>query len=271
MIAGPVGLAPPLRQQWLLARDGGKEDSMRSNRPRSIGTLASGALATLLFLFSPTSSRAQEELQHWPGQSNIRFSLGEFAPDGSSSYWEDKEIDFTGSTDELADITLDIDYIYYWTERFGALVSMGGWQGKQTQSYRDFVDLSGRDISHLTTVEGVWLDFGLVFHLFDRRRAIMPYVGAGGSVVFWELSEEGEFIDFDRSPPEVFNDAFFADGDAFGWFFLVGLEVPVSDSVALFAEGRWRRAEDELGSDFAGFGTLDLSGRSITGGVSFVF
>lgn len=208
---------------------------------------------------------------HWPGQSTVRVSLGEFTPDGSSSYWLDKEIDFTGSTDEFADITLGFDYIYFWTERFGALVSVGGWQGQQTQAYRDFVDISGRDISHLTTIESVWLDVGLTFHLFDRRRAIMPYVGAGGSVVFWELTEEGEFIDFDLPSPEVFNDVFSADGDAFGWFFLVGLEIPVSDYVSLFAEGRWRSAEDELGGDFAGFGTLDLSGHSITGGVSFVF
>ncbi len=244
---------------------------MRSDRPHSIGGIALGALATLLFLFAPATGRAQEERLHWSGQSSIRFSIGQFSPDGSSSYWQEKEIDFTGSTEELDDITLSVDYLYFWTEQFGALVSMGGWQGKQTQSYRDFVDLSGRDISHLTTVEAVWLDLGIVFHLFDSRRAIMPYFGAGGSVVVWELAEEGEFIDFGLSPPEVFNDAFVADGDAFGWFFLVGLEIPVSDSVSLFAEGRWRSAEDELDGDFAGFGTLDLSGRSITGGVSLVF
>ncbi len=244
---------------------------MRFDRPLSRWIAPCGLFILITPLFAADAARAQERYAHWPGQSVVRLSLGSFAPDGNSTYWLEKELDFTGSTDELDDLTLAADYIYFWSERFGALVSLGGWQGQQTQSYRDFVDLSGREVAHLTTVDELWLDLGVVFHLFDRRRLLMPYAGAGASIVFWELTEEGEFIDFDRSPPPIFNDLFFADGDAFGYFFLVGLEIPASDHVSLFAEARWRSVEDELGQDFAGFGTLDLSGRSVGGGVSVTF
>jgi hypothetical protein len=45
----------------------------------------------------------------------------------------------------------------------------------------------------------------------------------------------------------------------------------VGPSFAVFAEGRWHNAEDELSDDFEDFGDLDLSGRELTGGISWTF
>jgi opacity protein-like surface antigen len=225
------------------------------------------SLATLLV--GAGAARAQGG--HYAGESVGRIAFGWFEPDGDSAYWQEKEIDFTGSAADFDDVTLSLDYAYFWSDRFAAIISLSGWEGDETQAYLDFVDTSGRDISHLTTLSTGWLEAGLLFHLFAGRRAVMPYLGAGAAVAFWELTEEGEFIDFDASPPSIFADRFFADGETFGYFLLAGLEIPVSATVSLFAEGRWRAADDELDRDFAGFGTLDLSGRSLTGGVSISF
>ena len=229
----------------------------------------------LLGLALVAGASAQEESTkkpgHYAGQSLFRVSLGSFSPDGESRYWEDKEFDFTGSTSEFDDLTGSADYLYFVSARVGLMLSFGGWEGQQTQSYREFVDPVGGEIAHLTTIDEAWLDFGVVFHFVPHRSPLMPYVGAGGSVVSWSRRELGDFIFFDTLPPSIFSDTFRARGDSFGYFFLLGLEVPVSDWVSLFAEGRWRSAEDELGGDFAGFGTLDLSGSSIGGGVSDSF
>lgn len=217
------------------------------------------------------AANAQDRPGHYAGEASLRASLGSYAPDGDSSYWRDKEIDFTGSTSGFDDVTLALDFSYFVSPRLGLLLSFAGWEGQQTQSYREFVDPQGREIAHLTTIQQAWLDFGILFHFFSRREAVMPYIGAGGSYVYWELTEEGEFIDFNQPTPVIFNDSFFSDGDGFGFFLLAGLEIPVSDHVSLFAEGRWRDADAELSRDFAGFGTLDLSGRAITGGVAVAF
>lgn len=222
-------------------------------------------------LLSVAAARGQEHLGHYAGQSLFRGSLGVFSPDGESRYWQDKELDFTSSTSEFDDLTLALDYVYFVSPRAGLMVSFAGWEGKQTQAYRDFVDPLGRDIAHLTTVEQFWFEIGFVYHFLSRRAAVMPYVGAGGGLVSWELREEGQFIDFDLDPPSLFNDAFLGRGDAFSYFLLAGFEIPLSDSVALFAEGRWRGADDELNRDFAGLGTLDLSGRAVSAGVSIAF
>lgn len=224
-----------------------------------------------LLLSGAGQARAQEPIGHLAGQSVIRGSLGVFSPDGESRYWEEKSRDFTTTVSDYDDFTFALDYLYFVSPRLGALFSIGGWEGESTQGYRDFVDNLGNEIEHVTTVDAVWLDFGLVFHLLGRRAPVMPYVGAGGSFIGWELAEEGEFIDFGFNPPEVITDLFVADGETFGFFVLVGLEIPLGSSAALFAEARWRDADVELRQDFAGFGTLDLSGRSLTAGLSFSF
>ena len=47
--------------------------------------------------------------------------------------------------------------------------------------------------------------------------------------------------------------------------------LPKGDVGSFFAEGRWDRADDELGGDFEDLGTLDLSGRRVMGGVAWHF
>ncbi len=214
---------------------------------------------------------AQEDLGHFAGQSVFRGSIGAFSPDGDSQYWADKELDFTATADDYEDFIFAGDYLYYVSSRVGLLTSFGVWEGSATQSYREFVDNFGAEISHVTKLQTAWLDFGLVFNLFSRRAAINPYVGGGGSFVSFELVEDGEFIDFGFDPPEVIRDRFFADGDTFGFFWLAGIEIPLGAGTALFAEARWRDADVELERDFSGLGTLDLSGRALTAGISFSF
>lgn len=229
------------------------------------------AIAVIVGLLSASATSAQDRLGHYPGESVFRASVGAFSPAGESAYWTDKELDFFTDVDDFEDFTFSLDFIQFVSSRVGVLVSASGWEGESTQSYRDFVDDFGDEIFHVTTLDVAWLDVGVIFHLLGDRAPVMPYVGAGGSFIAWELIEEGEFIDFGFRPPEVVRDVFVADGDGFGFFLLAGFEVPIGSTVSFFGEGRWRDADVELGQDFAGFGTLDLSGHSLTAGLSFSF
>ena len=49
------------------------------------------------------------------------------------------------------------------------------------------------------------------------------------------------------------------------------MEIPLSNGLSIFAEGRWLRADDELDEDFEDFGTLDLSGRDMRAGIAWRF
>lgn len=210
--------------------------------------------------------------RRYGGDNALRFRVGMLTPDGESEYWDDNAQVFTGDADDFEDIVVGADFRFGLGGRLGLVLSGDLWEGEEDQAYLDFVDPNRRDIFHTTTIDVGSLTAGLVFDLLPRDARIVPYVGAGGGFYFWSLTEEGDFIDFaDPQGPTIFFDRFEDEGEALGWYWLVGLEVPVGRSWGLFAEGRWRNVEDELSGDFAGFGDLDLSGRELYLGASWRF
>lgn len=218
------------------------------------------------------SAAEAQTYRGYGGDNALRFRVGMLTPDGESDYWTDNAEVFTGEAEDFEDIVVGADFRFGIGERLGVIVSGDLWEGTEDQSYLDFVDAGGRDIFHTTTVDVGSLTAGLVFDLLPRDAAVVPYIGAGGGFYFWTLTEEGDFIDFDDPlGPTIFDDLFEDEGEALGWYWLVGIEVPVGPQWGLFAEGRWRNVEDELAGDFAGFGDLDLSGRELSLGASWRF
>jgi len=100
-----------------------------------------------------------------------------------------------------------------------------------------------------------------------RRPAF--YLGGGIGVNFFDYEEVGDFVDF--SLDEVVFDHFHDSGSAFSAHALAGIEVPVSPAMGLLIEGKYTWADEDLGSDFAGLGNLDLGGTSISVGLSYSF
>lgn len=227
-------------------------------------------LVVALSIAAAVPSAAQRRRPYNPDPNTVRLRIGEFQPAGESQYWDQRAFDFTGSVDDFDDTIFGVDYTRMLTERFGVLVSAGRYEGKARAAFIDFVDPLGFEIVHDTTLEITQFDLGLVFHILRRDAVVSPYVGGGIGFYGYDLEESGEFIDFDRGS-EIFSGTFTADGNAVGGFFLVGLEIPITDAFGIFAEGRWHSVEDDLSGDFRGFGDIDLGGREIVAGVSFRF
>lgn len=212
------------------------------------------------------SSRGQwGETQAW------RLQVGVLEPRGESSYWDDLSFDFTGDADSFDDALVGIEYTRYVSDRLGVVASASAFEGTSELAYRDFVDEFGNDIYHSTDLDMATFNLGLMLHLARRDSAIVPYVGAGGGLYSWRLTEYGDFIDFSFATPEVFFDVFEEDGTTLGYYLQAGLEVPLARSLSVFAEGRWQRADDKLEGDFAGLGELDLSGRTLSAGLTWSF
>lgn len=228
-------------------------------------------LAAAGLVLAASAAEAQT-YRRYGGDNALRFRVGMLTPDGESAYWIDNEEVFTGDAEDFEDVVVGGDFRFGIGERLGVMISGDVWEGQEDQSYLDFRDLDNRLIFHTTTVDVGSLTAGLVFNLLPSDARLVPYVGAGGGFYFWTLTEEGDFIDFaDPLGPVIFTDLFEDEGEALGWYGLVGLEVPVGAQWGLFAEGRWRNVEDELSGDFAGFGDLDLSGRELYLGASWRF
>ncbi|MGH9379465.1 MAG: outer membrane beta-barrel protein [Thermoanaerobaculia bacterium] len=207
------------------------------------------------------------------GENNVlRFQLARLTPRGEGNYWPEKELTFTGSADDFEDLSFTLDYQRLVTNRISVMLSAGFFEGAEDQAYLDFIDDLGNDIVHRTTLERAAFTVGLLVHPLGRDAVVSPYLGGGLGAYLWRLTESGDFINFNVDPPFIFTDTFEDEGDAFGHYWIVGLEVPLSWSWAAFAEARWHNADQELGgADFIGFGELDLSSREVGVGVSVSF
>lgn len=222
------------------------------------------ALAGLLLAVTP--AWAQQRRGFYERDGAFRIHLGDFQPEGDSEYWDDVERDFTGGVDDLENVSFGLDYLLPLNRNFSLMFSGTAYAGDTTQSYRGFVDNFGDRIRHDTTLGIASATVGVVVHPFGSDAPVSPYIGAGGGSYFWSLEEEGDFID---NNDDVFFATFQDEGVAFGYYYLVGLEAPITRRMSIFGEGRWTQADDELSDDFEGFGDIDLSGRMFLVGLSW--
>lgn len=229
-------------------------------------TVCAGLATALLVVLAAVPASAQP----FGREHTIRFRAGLFEPDGESQYWTDAAEVFTSDAEDFEDTLLGFDYKMGLSEHLGLLLSVSGYEGQETRNYLDFVDFQNREIRHDATLDVTSLTAGLVFD-FAPNAVVNPYVGVGGGLYSWELTESGRFIDFASPGLDIFRATFRDEGEAFGWYGQAGLEVPLSASWSLFAEGRWHDADDELSGEFEGFGDLDLSGRELSAGATWTF
>ncbi|MDH3253370.1 MAG: outer membrane beta-barrel protein [Acidobacteriota bacterium] len=208
---------------------------------------------------------------HWGEDQIFRFDLGSFEPEADSQYWSDKAADFTGDSGDFDDAAIGIEWVRFLGDRLGLAFSGSFYEGAARQEYLRFEDQFGAPIRHTTELDISSFTLGLLVHLAQRDRALVPYVGLGGGVWAWRLREFGDFIDFTTADFEIFDDFFEDEGGALGYYWRAGLEAPIATNWSVYAEGRWQRVDDELGSDFEGLGELDLSGRTLSAGLSVSF
>lgn len=230
---------------------------MRIKRSRAIWILVGMMMATV---------PAWAQRGYYERDGAFRLHLGSFQPDGESEYWDEKFAGFTGEIDDFENVSIGGDYLLSLNRHLGLLFTGSYFSGDTTQAYRGFVDNFGDRIRHDTTLEIASLGAGFVFSPFGPDAPVIPYAGLGGALYSWRLEEDGDFI---APNDDIFSATLESEDVAFGYFGLVGVEVPINPRFSVFAEGRWTQAEGELEGDFEGFGDLDLSGREIMAGISW--
>lgn len=227
--------------------------------------------ATALVFCSLFATGANAQGNWQPGDfGSMRFYLGVFEPRGDSQYWDETFDVFTGAPSSFEDMVFGADYLWGTSKNSGILFGVSYYDGATTQAYRDWVDDAGNDINHATTLSLGDLTAAYIWRF--GRSGVRPYIGGGGGLLWWRLREEGDFIDFaDPVNLPITYASYYADGTTWELFAIAGLDVPLGFRWSFFVEGRLRWAEAELNKDFAGFGTIDLSGYQLAGGFSWNF
>ena len=158
---------------------------------------------------------------------------------------------------------------------FGAGYS--GW--KKPSEFRDFVGTDNLPIAQSTSLARVPLTAGARFYLAPPGRSIgkfawipnkfVPYVGAGGGMMWYRLRQTGEFIDFQTN--DVFPDEFESSGWTGTAHAMAGADYALTPRLALTGEARYTWAKTSLGTDFSGFDGIDLSDLGVTLGLNVRF
>ncbi len=199
-------------------------------------------------------------------QGEFRLRLGLYDLRGSSNFWDDNALVFTGGPGDLQDVVVGGDLLWSINPNLSLMFSGEYYEGTTTQFYRDPA-LS--DLGHETSLLITPLKVGLLIYPAGRRAPVIPYLGGGGGLYWWRYEESGNFWDFTFA--EVTHQSYTADGVTAGYFFVAGLEVPVRPYWSFFFEGQWQHATDTLNQDFGGFGDIDLSGTEVSAGFAWKF
>jgi opacity protein-like surface antigen len=207
---------------------------------------------------------------HHPSDQFVEFRLwaGEFLPAFGGSYWNDNFRNFTASRSDFQDVIGGGDFIFHFDRYSALMISASFYNGATNEAYRGFADQNNNPIFHRTSIDISSGTAAYAFFPAGTHGPVIPYLGAGIGVYGWRLHENGDFIDFTNNN-QIFGARFAESGAAFGYFFLAGLEVPVTRHMAFLIDGRYTEAHANLGGDFNGFGRLDLSGGQVVGGLAF--
>jgi hypothetical protein len=163
--------------------------------------------------------------------------------------------------------------------RFDVLFSFDFTRAGITSEDRDFVDENDLPIVQETSLTILPFTGSIKAYLGPRGRQVSryafvpsrvrPYAGVGGGFLWYELKQEGDFVD--RSDLSIFTAVVRSDGFGLAAQAFGGIEVAVGTRWFLSFEGRYLWADSELSGDFVGFEPIDLSGLKVTAGFNVSF
>ena len=152
-------------------------------------------------------------------------------------------------------------------------------QAKKDSEYRNFVDNDRLPITQTTRLRTTTLTGSVKFALVERGlevsrlawvpKHIVPYVGAGGGALRYDLQQFGDFVDYQTS--RIFASTLTSGG----WTPVVqafaGVDVRVLKRVYLSLDGRYQWSNASLSNSWVDFDPIDLAGFKLAAGASFVF
>jgi opacity protein-like surface antigen len=209
-----------------------------------------------------------------PASSDSIYILGSYVtPEGESDIFEQNRDELTFDVDELDGFGGTFGYDHF----VGEFVNVGGsisfYEEDTTVSDREFEFPNGRPIFRDIRLRIVPLEANVRVLPMGRDLAVIPYIGAGAGIYFWEYEEFGDFVIDRFTDPTVITGSAFSDGADFGFNVHGGVQFPISRSATITAEVKYSKVEGDLDEESfdPAFEPIDLSNLTYSAGVSFWF
>lgn len=167
------------------------------------------------------------------------------------------------------------------TPRVDAVVGFEFSQTSAASEYRDFVDNNRQPIEQTTRLRDLNLTGTIRVALMPRGigvsrlawvpRRVTPYIGGGGGLMWYEFTQQGDFIDVRSTNAAVFRDVFTSKGWTPSAHALAGVDVRVQRRTFVTFEGRYLWAAATLERQFEDFDPIDLAGLRVSAGINVLF
>lgn len=251
-----------------------------TNFTKRSAAVAVAAVATLLL--APSGARAQgsgEGFLFSPPGAGLVLRGGVASATANGDLYSFLTDQFTLDKGDFRAPSFGADFLVKVAPRVDLDFGLGYAGSRKQSEFRHFVGTDNLPIQQTTSLTRVPINAGVRIYLAPRGREIgkyvwipnklVPYVGAGGGMMWYRLHQAGDFIDFKTN--NVFADSFQSSGWAPSAHAMAGFDYTLSPRLALNGEARYIRAKAQLGSDFTGFDGIDLSGFGVTLGLNVRF
>jgi hypothetical protein len=242
------------------------------NKSRTIPLI----IAALALTFAAAPASAQDGYLFGMPHLSLSLRLGGAHPAASDDI-------FNFFTDELTLGRSDFAAIAYGAQlgvrvhrRVDVVLDVATSSSSSRSEFRDYVEDNDLPIEQTTELMRTPLTLGVKVHLLSRGRSlgryafvparVTPYVGAGGGVMWYDLKQEGDFVDFETL--DIFTDFFSAEGVTPTAYLVAGSDLWLHSRVGLNLEARYNWAKADLDGDFSDFDQVDLRGLQWTIGVT---
>jgi hypothetical protein len=245
------------------------------------------ALGALVLPAAGAAQEGERDFLFRTPRATLGLRVGYALPTASSEIFDFSNEQLTLERGDYASATLGGQLGIRVTPRVDVAVDLGYAKSRRPSEFRDWVDIDDLPIQQVTEFRRVPLTAGLKYYLADRGRSIgrfawipnawAPFVGAGAGWVWYEFTQDGDFLDEAAciEDPDtgcgIFSDRYVSDGHAPTMHVFGGADWTLSPTFFLTAEGRYTWAKADMSQDFVGFDRMDLSGFQATAGISVRF
>ena len=233
-----------------------------------------------VFVFAlPLQASAQDGFFFKQPYITVSVKAGPSLPRASGELFDFMTDQLTLSRRDFQSVGIQVDAGVRLSPRVDLVLGVGHAQSETPSHFRDWTDVDDLEIEQTTQLRRTPFSAGLRYYIRERGRELgehawvpssfQPYVGAGAGVMFYEVEQDGDFVDFQDLG--VFSAHLTSEGTTPLLQLMAGAEWWMTSQVGLTVDGRYLWSSDDLHGDFADFGTVKLHGAQLTAGLAVRF
>jgi opacity protein-like surface antigen len=234
---------------------------------------------TALTLGAPGILSAQDGFFFKPPVVSLSLQAGLAVPSAQDDVFDLFTRDLTLDRSDFASASIGGEIGVTVAPRFDIVIGLSRTQSSRPSEFRDWVDNDDQPIEQVTTFRRIPLTLSARYYPFDRGHAVgryawiptslSPYVGAGAGVVWYKLTQDGDFVD--NTTLEIFHDHLTSSGSTPSAHVFAGAQWWPLPRAGLTAEARYAWGSATLRDGFSEFESIDLRGFQWTAGVAARF